>query len=196
MGLRPQRRVICVLAPLSSTNTSRSAGTPASRCGQAFLCSATSGRDCSLACSVFFTAPPQPGKPQVDGGSGPLKRHTQFRQRGIRVLLQQLEKAGFAGGGQERLASAQVSLRLEGAAGLEVLADPPHGCDTVTKAGGDLRGALALFVELQNPFTNRQRYSFHVQSIQYPSNYSYIIYVNALKVRNTKNESLTDSDFW
>ena len=50
----PQRRVIWVLAPLSSTKTSRVAGTPASRCGPCLLCFTTSGRDCSAACSVSF----------------------------------------------------------------------------------------------------------------------------------------------
>jgi hypothetical protein len=73
----------------------------------------------------------------------------------------QLLQAGLALGGQERLASAQVSLRFHGAPRLEVLAHPAHGGHAVAAKRRDLGGAFALFVEFQDAFAQRHRYGFH-----------------------------------
>lgn len=113
----------------------------------------------------FFTAPPQSGEPQVNGGRGPFEGGSQFRQCGIRALLQPLEQAGLAGGGQKRLASAPVGLRLEGATGFEVLANPAHRRDAVAEAGGDLGRALGLVVELDDTLADSNRDGFHSRSL-------------------------------
>ena len=54
-----------------------------------------------------------------------------------------------------------MGLRLEGAALLELLAHPAHGGDAITRKSGDLAGAFALFVELENSFPDRQGDGFH-----------------------------------
>lgn len=97
------------------------------------------------------------------------------------MLLQQSEQACLAGGGQQRLASAPVGLRLERAAGFEVLADPAHRRDAVAEAGGDLGRALALVVELKDAFADSNRDGFHRRSLPLPPQLRYIIYVNALE---------------
>ena len=154
-----------MLAPLSSKNTSRSAGTPASRWGHCLLCSATSGRDCSAACSVFFTAQAQPGEPQIHGGGGPVELCAQFGQRRVRLLGDQPLQALPAAGRQQRLAATPVSLRFQRPAGFEVLAHPPHGGNTVAEAGGDFGGALALVVKVKYPLTHRNWNGFHAKTL-------------------------------
>jgi hypothetical protein len=48
-----------------------------------------------------------------------------------------------------------VGLRLERAAGFEVLANPAHRRAAVAEAGGDLGRAFALLVELNDALANR-----------------------------------------
>jgi hypothetical protein len=51
---RPNSRAILVDAPVSSMKTRRCGSSSACVARQACLCTATSGRSCSLACAVFF----------------------------------------------------------------------------------------------------------------------------------------------
>lgn len=88
------------------------------------------------------------------------------------MLLQQVEQARLAGFGQEGFASAPVGLRLESAAGFEVLADPAHGRDTVAEAGGDLGRALALIVKLKDALADSNRDGFHDRSLPPHRNYA------------------------
>src|ERR1039457_6530638 len=85
---RPRRRVILVLAPLSSTNTRRAVGSAASSLCQRALFSATSGRFCSLAARVFFKLPAQPLQPEIDCGSAERAVHAgaQLGQGGIGLV--------------------------------------------------------------------------------------------------------------
>src|SRR5207237_9134671 len=53
-GARPYRRVIFVLAPVSSMNTNRSGSSPGIRSAQTCRFSLTSGRSCSAARMTFF----------------------------------------------------------------------------------------------------------------------------------------------
>jgi hypothetical protein len=66
--------------------------------------------------------------------------------------------------GQERLASAQVGLRLQGAPRLEVLPHPSHRGHAKTAKGRDLNGALVLVVELQDSLTHCHRDGFHTHT--------------------------------
>src|SRR4030042_4153653 len=92
---RPRRRVILVLAPLSSTNTSAATGSAAHCSGQRALLSATSGRPRSAAARVFFELPTQPPQPKIDRGSTERTVHTaaQLGQTGIRLLGEELGPA-------------------------------------------------------------------------------------------------------
>jgi len=81
------------------------------------------------------------------------------------MLVQQLEQARLAGGGQERLASAPVGLRLERTACFVVLADPAHRRDAVAEAGGDLGRALASFVEWKDALADSDGDGFHSRSL-------------------------------
>src|SRR5664280_2350643 len=85
---RPRRRVILVLAPLSSTNTRAATGSAAHCSCQQALLSATSGLPRSAAVRVFFKLPAQPPQPEIDGGSAEKTVHTaaQLGQSGIGLL--------------------------------------------------------------------------------------------------------------
>src|SRR5260370_12373432 len=88
---RPRKRVIWVLAPLSSTKTRPVTGSAANRSCQRSLFSATSGRFCSAAARVFFIPPAQLPKPYIDRGSpeGPVQARAQLGQRGVGLLALQ-----------------------------------------------------------------------------------------------------------
>jgi hypothetical protein len=83
----------------------------------------------------------------------------------------------FALAGQERLAAAQVGLRFYSAPRLEVLAHTANRRYAKAAEGCNLNGGLALFIELQNPFTHRHRDGFHAHTFAscQPLS-SYIIY--------------------
>src|ERR1019366_289561 len=104
---RPRKRVILVLAPLSSTNTSRDAVSTANRSCQLALFSATSGRFCSAANRVFFIPPTQFPKPQIHRGSpkGAVHAGTQLGQGCVRLLGQQTLQALLSVLGQQRRTS-------------------------------------------------------------------------------------------
>src|SRR6266545_4708738 len=53
---RPRSRAIAVEVPVSSMNTSRAGSRAGCSSFQAARASATSGRSCSLACTIFFEA--------------------------------------------------------------------------------------------------------------------------------------------
>lgn len=108
----------------------------------AFFCSSTSGRDCSAACSAFFTPPTQPGLT-----TGPCWNRRGARARptppawspaAARAVL----AGGACGRRSEGFASAAVGLRIHRATALKVLARTPHGGYAVAEAGGDVAGAL------------------------------------------------------
>src|ERR1700678_1095582 len=163
MGARPRKRVILVLAPSSSTKTSRAGGFPANPSCQWALASATSGRCCSVANSVFFIRQTQLAQPQVHRGSAKrtIQPRAQLGQGGIRLPLDQLLQAGLAAGRQQRFASTQMGLRLECAALLELLPDPAHGCHTETQTLRDLTGAFALLIEPDDALARGKRYRSH-----------------------------------
>jgi hypothetical protein len=76
---RPHKRVIFVLAPLSSTNTKQGSSSAANCSCQCALFSATSGRSCSAAARVFFTSSPDDaatGLPWKARSAGPSERLT------------------------------------------------------------------------------------------------------------------------
>ena len=157
-GERPRQRVILVLAPLSSTNTSRAGLPTASRSCQCALFSATSGRSCSAACSVFFIGQPQLAQPQIHRRSPnrAVQARAQLGQRRIGLRGDQSLQAGLAPGTQQRLAPAQMGLWLEGAALLELLPNPAHGRHAKPNKLRDVAGAFALFVELDDSLAHRQ----------------------------------------
>src|SRR5260370_15630534 len=163
-GARPRSRVILVLAPLSSTNTSPVTGSSDSCSCQRALCSATSGRFCSAANRVFFIRPAKLPEPQIDGGRSkrPVQARAQFRQGGIRLLGKQLLQAVLPLGSQQRAASAQVRLWLERAAFLVSLPHPPDGSEAEAQKLGNLPGALAPLIKLKNTLTNRRRDGSHM----------------------------------
>jgi hypothetical protein len=80
-------------------------------------------------------------------------------------------------------AAAAVGLWIQGAAFFEVLAHPAHGGHAVAKAGGDLGGALALVVELDDALADGHGNGFHAHSLPPRPPIRYIIYVNALVSR-------------
>src|SRR5208282_5928629 len=92
---RPRRRVILVLAPLSSTNTSRFTAALANCSCQPALLAATSGRFCSAATRVFFKLPAPPPQPEIDRGSAERAVHAaaQFGQGGIGLRGQEFAEA-------------------------------------------------------------------------------------------------------
>src|SRR5208282_4782096 len=88
---RPRRRVILVLAPLSSTNTRAATGSTANGSCQPALLAATSGRSRSAAARVFFKLPAQPPQPEIDRGGGEraVQARTQLGQGGIGLRRQE-----------------------------------------------------------------------------------------------------------
>src|SRR5450631_2535275 len=104
---RPRKRVILVLAPLSSTNTRRAAVCTANRSCHFALFSATSGRFCSAANRVFFIPPTQLPKPQIHRRSpkGAVHAGTQLGQGRVRLLGQQPLQALLSLLGQQSAAS-------------------------------------------------------------------------------------------
>jgi hypothetical protein len=167
-GARPRRRVIWVLAPLSSTKTSRSTGSSDNRPCQGALFSATSGRFCSAAKSVFFIGQTQPSPPPVHRGSaeGTIQARPQLRQRRVRLRLHQLFQAGLACGGQQGVASAQMGLRFQRVAFLKPLPDPPHRRHAKTQKLRDLTGAFALPVEVDDALAHGNRNRSHEKPYQ------------------------------
>src|ERR1700719_3143000 len=85
---RPRRRVILVLAPLSSTNTRAGTGSAANCSCQLALLAATSGRSRSAAARVFFKLPAQPPQPEINRGGAERAVHpgAQLGQGGIGLL--------------------------------------------------------------------------------------------------------------
>jgi len=71
------------------------------------------------------------------------------------LLFNQLLQMGFSSGGQQRLASASASSGLECAPLLELLPDPAHRRHTETEKPGNVAGAFALFVEVDDALTGR-----------------------------------------
>ena len=67
----------------------------------------------------------------------------------------------FAHISQERVASAEVGLRLERPAIFELLAHPPNCRHAKTEPVGNLPGAFALVIKLQNALTHRHRDRSH-----------------------------------
>ena|ERR1035438_6314627 len=67
---RPRCRTILVLVPVSSMKTSLLASRPGCSAFHVCRASATSGRSCSAACSVFFEADPVPFEEPADRGLG------------------------------------------------------------------------------------------------------------------------------
>ena len=65
-------------------------------------------------------------------------------------------RRAFRRGGQQRFASAQVGLRLQRAALLELLPDPSHGRDAKAEKLRNVAGAFALFIEVDDAFADRQ----------------------------------------
>ena len=153
-----------VLAPLSSTNTSRAGGSAASCSCQHALFSATSGRFCSAACSVFFIGQPQSAQPQIDRRSPKraVQARAQFGQRSVGLGEHQLLQTSLAPGGQQGLAPAQVGLRLKCAPLTELLAHPAHRRHAIARKLRNLAGAFAPFVKLQDALTYRHRDGLHM----------------------------------
>src|ERR1019366_4707279 len=132
---RPRKRVILVLAPLSSTNNSRVAGSTANSSCQRALFSATSGRFCSTANRVFFIPPTQLPKPQIYRRSpkGAVHAGTQLCQCCVRLLGQQPLQALLSFLCQQRAPSTKMGLRLQRAALPKLLPPPPHRRHAVTR---------------------------------------------------------------
>ncbi len=115
----------------------------------------------------------------VNGAAEFLRQTLTTLPKHIRVHLVRGD-AGFAGVGQERLASAPVGLGLERAAFFAVLTNPAHRRDAVVEADGDLGRALALVVELNEALANGHRDGFHSRSLPRSPQTRYMIYVNSL----------------
>ena len=164
---RPRKRVIFVLAPLSSTKTSRHAGSAARCLCHRALFSATSGRFCSAANRVFFISPTQLPQPQIDRGSpkGTIQASAQLRQGGVRLLGQQLAQSFLALFREQCFASTQMRLGLERAALPEPLAHPAYRRHAKPQEFRDLSSALALLIELQNALAHRNRYGSHEHTL-------------------------------
>src|SRR5271157_855964 len=160
---RPRRRVILVLAPLSSTNTRWVVSSAANCSCQRALFSATSGRSCSAAARVFFKLPTQPPQPEIDrGGAEPtVQARAQLRQGGIGLLGQELLQPLLALRAQQCLASTQMRLGFQGAALAKLLAHAAHRGHAEAGKLRDLAGALAAFVELQNALAQGNRDGSH-----------------------------------
>src|SRR5579872_1210579 len=142
---RPRKRVILVLAPLSSTNTRAATGSTANCSCQCALLSATSGRSRSAAARVFFKLPAQPPQPEIDRGSAERAVHAgaQFSQGGIGLLGQEFAKPLFPPLGEQRLAPTQICPGLQRAALAKLLAHAPHRRHAEAGKLRDLLCALA-----------------------------------------------------
>ena len=159
------------MAPLSSTNTSRAGPSPASCSGPCALFSATSGRFCSVACSVFFIGQTQLAQPQIHRRSPKraVPARAQLGARGVGLRAHQLLQAGLAPGGQERFASAPMRLRFQRAPILERLAHPAHRGHTKTRKLRDVAGARTPFVELDDSLAGRKRYRAQDKTLPRPA---------------------------
>src|ERR1017187_7930352 len=125
---RPRRRVILVLAPLSSTNTRAATGWAANCSCQPALLAATSGRAHSAAARVFFKLPAQPSQPEIDRGSAERTVHAgaQLGQGGIGLRGQQFAQSLFPLLGEQRLAPTPMCLGIQRAPLPELLAHAVH----------------------------------------------------------------------
>ena len=85
----------------------------------------------------------------------------QFRQGGIGVFVQKRLQAGPPGLGQQGLATAKMSLGFQRAALLEVLAHAAHGGHAIAQTDGNLPGAFAQIIQVENALTHRDRNRFH-----------------------------------
>ena len=84
-----------------------------------------------------------------------------------------------------------MSLRLQSAAGLEVLAHPPHGSNAVAEAGGDLAGFLALVVKFEDALADADGDGFHGPDLPHPTTIRYMFYGNDLKNLVMKPSAVT-----
>jgi len=73
--------------------------------------------------------------------------------------------AHLPGGGQQGFTATLVRLGGQGSAPLEVLAHAPHGRHTIIQHGGNLLGALALIVEMNDSLAHSYGHRFHLQTI-------------------------------
>ena len=98
-------------------------------------------------------------EPPADGIAPELQ--AKFGECGVGFLGEQRLQPGFALRTQQRLATAKMSLRLQRAAFLELLAHPAHGGHAESQALGDVGGLPTLIVQRNDSFPHGQRYRFH-----------------------------------
>src|SRR5271166_2348800 len=160
---RPRRRVILVLAPLSSTNTRAATASAANCLYQPALLAATSGRSRSAAARVFFKPPSQPPQPEIDRGSAEraVQAGAQLGQGGIGLRRQQFAQSLFALLGEQGLAPTPIGPRLQRAALAKLLAHAAYRRHTEAAKLRDLLGALAPLVKFQNALAEGNRNSSH-----------------------------------
>jgi hypothetical protein len=102
-------------------------------------------------------------KPYIDRGSseGTIHASTQLGQRGVGLIGQQLLQPLFAFLGQQRATPAQMRPRLQRTALPKLLAHPAYRRHAKTEKLGNLKSALASFIELKNPPAHGDGYGSH-----------------------------------
>jgi hypothetical protein len=164
---RPRKRVIFVLAPLSSTKHQT-----VHQFGGELLMPVRSffghvGSFLFGGGQSFFMLPAHPAQPQVYGGraEAPVQTRTQFGQRHIGLLGEQFLKPALALLGEQRAAPAAMSPRLQRAALLKLLAHTAHRRHAKTKPLRDFACAFASLVELEDPPAYRNRHGRHALTL-------------------------------
>jgi hypothetical protein len=112
----------------------------------------------------------------VDGGQGTRQPGggTQFFERQVGLLVQQLSQVAMMLGEDHRLASRTVVLGTN-------LADPPsllqelfdHAQRHAIAGGNRFPRAFFTVIRSQNPFPQIQRECFHTSTVPYPIQYGY-----------------------
>jgi len=168
--IRPYRRVMLVLAPLSSRKTRRCGSTWAMRSRHAARCAVTSGRSCSLACRDFFAMAAQPLQ-------CPMDRHDAGVDAGaIQQLLQRCVRLLVNPGPElvEFLAAELGGLASPATPGREVparpsaLQQPTYPCRADAEKLGNLLPCAALLITCpHDPFPQVIGVGLHAYSIGY-----------------------------
>jgi len=167
---RPRRRVICGLAPLSSTNTrwAVSSGSQTPHASAPFFRRPGSGRSCSAAARVFFkppTQPPQPGDRSWRCGKGdPGPRPTRPAWRRLFGQRRWCRRC-FRSSVSSVLRPHKYVAGFQCAALAKLLTHATHRRDAEARKLRDLPRVPASFVEFQNALADRNRYGSHEHNL-------------------------------
>src|SRR5450631_4094517 len=147
-GERPRSRVILVLAPASSINTSRPLSQSPWAAFHHSRLALTSSRSCSLACSVFFIGQVHPPQNVVNGGKRALESQglAHFLQRDVGLALNEAMQLAAMARGKERFATGKAVARGDVAGSFTLNQELLHHAEGDAISVGHLLAIAQAFV--------------------------------------------------